>query len=203
MNITLKIFILLVLGTLQSRADQTIYSNGAIDGNSGAYAIGGGPGVSDSFTITNTTTLDSVSQIGIWTNTDAAPVSAQWSIGTNAFGTQEGFGSALFTNSLFLPANSQGFAVWSSSFSLNLTLDPGTYFLSLVSAGTSTGTQSYWDMNNGPSIAYVVPPYPPATANSESFQLNGTESVPDAASTLPLLGGALAGLTALRRRFVK
>ena len=30
-----------------------------------------------------------------------------------------------------------------------------------------------------------------------------TQSVPDAASTLPLLGGALAGLAALRRRFAR
>ena len=37
-----------------------------------------------------------------------------------------------------------------------------------------------------------------------SFTLPGaTSSVPDTASTLPLLGGALAGLAALRRRFAK
>jgi hypothetical protein len=70
--------------------------------------------------------------------------------------------------------------------------------------------QSYYEIYNSSGMQgmtdYVDLYYPPyfVTPNGIWTVTDlSTQSVPDAASTLPLLGGALAGLAALRRRFAR
>jgi hypothetical protein len=181
-----------------------LYDNGPINGQTDAWTLQGYQ-VSDSFTLTGTSTLTGA-QIGIWANSGDTPVSVDWSIGTTYNDSTYGSGTGLLTNN-FQFTNGFGYNVYESTFALSGTLGAGTYWLTLQNAYPTF----WWDMNGGPSQVWhnsegLNPSGygPSGTANppSSSFQIYGTSSVPEPATML-LLGLGLMGLAGVGRKFKK
>lgn len=207
----------LFIGAVQASANTVIYTNGAISGAStdGGWTIDGSYSISDSFTVSETATLDSA-DIGLWTFPVDVPAALDWSIGTTPFGSDVASGGGPLDNTQ-VGVGFGYFAVWSSTFALDATVNPGTYFLTLQDAVTSGGPPVLWDVNNGSSTAYgngignLAGLYG-QTSNSESFTIYGTPVVdrdldpvgssaaPDMGSTLSLLGFGLGVLAFLKRR---
>lgn len=172
-----------------------VYDNGPINGSVDAWEIDGTNYVSDSFTVTQSTTL-AWAEAGIWTFPQSAPpLTIDWSIGTSADGSDISSGTSLVSND-FTGDYGFGFApIYESGFALSGTLTAGvTYYLTLTNA-TSEGP-SYWDENDGPSVAEANG----SSVGSESFQLyNSIPAVPDQASTLLLLAVGALALAGARR----
>ena len=188
-----------------------LYDNGPINGNStmGAWTINGGYAVADSFTLTGTSTLTGVANAGLWLNPDDTPLSLDWGISASPNYTSS-LGGGTVTLTLGPRCISCGFGsydIFAAGFSLpNLVLGPGTYYLSLQNGVTSGSSYVYWDVNNGPSVAFDSAMGPVADygsssgSNSSSFQILGdTSAVPEPASTAMFLSG-LALVVGLARR---
>jgi len=205
MNIRSKalalISVSLGLAAFQAKADTLVYDNGPISGAIYGRTINNTYVVSDSFTVTGNFDL-SMATVGLWVSPGATPTSVDWSIGTTAFGSDISSGTSASLTNTYFGLGTGYFDVYSSSFGLNGALSSGTtYYFTLSNAVASDAGSVYWDTNGGPSSAQqnndqgTIP-------LSQSFQLYAGSSVPDSGTTLTLLGGALLGLAALRRRFV-
>lgn len=191
----------------RSDAGSVVYDNGPINGNLTAWTINTGFEVSDSFTVTAATELEAV-QIGLWVVPGDIPESVQWSIGTSAYGSDVSFGSADFSNN-FVETNMHYHDVYVSTFSVNALIQPGTtYWLTLQGATTHEGLRMYWDENGGPSTGYSSMVgnlngfgETPGT-HSESFQIYGSQAVPEPSSFVLAAMGCIGGLGTmfLRRR---
>ena len=195
-----------------------LYNNGPINGHIDAWSISYGNIMSDSFTLTAASTLSEV-DLGIWIHPTAgdAPSYLKWRIGDSVPDYLLGplGDTAFLTNSLScshsISCGGNAFDVYASSFSLpNIALGPGTYYLTLDFGVTSFGDSLFWDVNNGPSVAYrngvdmkdsiEIGP----GSNSDAFRILGTSDeppagVPEPASTATLLSG-LALVAGLARR---
>ena len=92
------------------------------------------------------------------------------------------------------------YPIYSSSFNIpSLPLSAGTYWLQLQNAVTTNGSHVYWDINYGPSTAYLQPyGYGTYAIGSESFQVTATPTPIPAA--LWLVGSGLAGVFGFARR---
>ena len=184
----------------------SVYSNGPLNGQNLGYTINSGYSVSDSFTLSSTTTVTSV-DFGEWFFPGDSSVSVDWSIGTTPF---SGSTSTAATTGVFDFNNQYGFDVYTESFSTgDVILGPGTYYLTLSDAATAEGNPAYWDMNNGPSIAYEsaignLNGVNGAGTNSETFDINGTSGpvVPEPSSLL-LMGSGLVSFAGMMRRKLK
>ena len=174
----------------------TLYSNGYVDGHFDAWDIGGGFSISDSFTLTKTSTVTGVN-FGAWVDTGDSLTSVGWSIGTTPFG---GTVSDASTTGTFRFANGTSFDIYTEGFSTgSLVLGPGTYYLTLQDAVTADGTIPGWDIDDGPSTAYSnlygnVNNFLEPGTNSESFYVYGV--VPEPSSLLLMVSGlaCFAGL---------
>ena len=109
-----------------------LYDNGPINGQNDAWTLGYGFIVSDSFTLTGTSTLTGA-QIGLWNSGDA-PVSVDWSIGTTYDDSTYGSGTGTLINTFQF---TNYYDIYESSFALSGTLSAGTYWLTLQN-GVST-----------------------------------------------------------------
>ena len=187
-----------------------LYDNGPISGSLplGAWIVfDNGYAIADSFTLTGTSTLPGVANIGLWSLPGDSPLFLDWGISASPdYGSSLGGGIANLTNSLFCSAC--GYATYdinSSSFSLpNIVLGTGTYWLTLQGGLSSRGNGMLWDINNGPSVAYVEHWFGNVAnfdgyqgSNSDSFQILG--EAPEPASTAMFLSG-LALVAGLARR---
>jgi hypothetical protein len=195
---------------------QKIYDNGPINGQTGigSWSISYGNIMSDSFTLTGTSTLTGVN-LGIWIMPGEIPASLKWRITDSVpdpllgtIGTIAGL-----TNTPWCSAGSSGcatsFDIYASSFSLpSVVWGPGTYYLTLDYGQGAGGSSLYWDINNGPSVAFrnganvanYLDAYP--GSNSDSFQILGvgaSPTAPEPASTAMFLSG-LALVSGLARR---
>ena len=184
----------------------TLYSNGPVNGTFVGWTINSGYSVSDSFTLTSTSTITGV-DFGGWVFPGDSFTSVDWSIGTTAFG---GTASTASTTNSF-DFNNGSYDVYTESFSTgSLTLGPGTYYLTLENAVTAGGNYAYWDINNGPSVAYEssignVNGYLEPGSNSDSFDIYGTSGgpvVPEPSSLL-LMGSGLVSFAGMMRRKLK
>jgi hypothetical protein len=208
-----------------------LYDNGPINGQDtgmGSWSISYGNIMSDSFTLTGTSTLTGVN-LGIWVHPGDTPSYLKWRItdsvpdpGLGAIGT-----TADLTNTLWCSAGSSGCAsaydVYASSFSLavplpaegteaGLVLGPGTYYLTLDFGVSAAFDSLFWDTNDGPSVAFrngvnvanYLGAYP--GSNSDSFQILGDgpspTGTPEPASTAMLISG-LALVAGLARRRIR
>jgi len=206
--------LVLLLGT-PAWAD-LLYDNGPEKGSIQAWVITAGTTyqISDSFTLSSSSILTAI-QVGLWLNSEDLPLTVDWSIGTDHFLSDIGYGTdAPLTNVPNPPRN----FTYESTFSLTETLDAGTYWLTLQNAetprtiaGSTRPALVAWDQNNGPSQAWsnivgdlsvYTPPGSNNVGGSESFQIYGT-AVPEP-STMLLLGSGLIGLAGYgRKKFFK
>jgi hypothetical protein len=186
----------------------TVYSNGPLDGNDIAFTINAGFAVSDSFTLTSTSTITSI-DFGAWVFPGDSFTSVDWSIGANNPFT--GATTTAATTNVFDFTNGFGYDVYTESFSTgSLTLGPGTYYLTLENAVTAGGQNAYWDQNNGPSVAFDnalgnLNGYDLPGNDSETFDINGTSGgpvVPEPSSLL-LMGSGLVTFAGMMRRKLK
>jgi hypothetical protein len=192
---TLAALALVLCGSGAAKA-QLVYDNGPINGTVEGWTINFGFAVSDSFTLSNPTTLTSA-QLGLWLYQGDTASSLDWAIGTSAFGSDEGSGTASLTN-VFQYTNGFGYDIYESSFPLSATLNAGTYWLTIQNLSVSNGDPGYWDENNGPSMAQENQV---GQINSESFQLYGrTSDVPEPGAYALIGSLGLTGAALLRRK---
>jgi hypothetical protein len=195
-----------------------------ISGTTAGFNISNGVIVSDSFTLSEASTISGV-QFGSWNfaSDNDATTSVDWSITSGAdTGTSYGGATATIASSTqdTTPGIGLGGAynIFDNDFSTgSVDLGAGTYYLNLQNAIASSGGQPntdpvLWDDNNGPSDA-VQPdgfgdlrnnPYAFTGSNSESFQLFGTNDtsvVPEPSGFVPVSIGVLfVGFLIMRRR---
>jgi hypothetical protein len=169
-----------------------VYSDGPINGTSGASFIGSlgaeTGAVTDSFTLATGSILREVTDIGLWAF--GTPASVQWGIRSlldtppNCFiDTDCRLATSTLMNN-FLFVNTSGYSVWSSSFSLpNIPLPPGTYYLTLEGGSSledgSTRDLLFWDQNSGPSAAFLGGGLFGVPIPAESFEITGTTGIPE------------------------
>jgi len=188
----------------------TLYSNGAANDQFNALTINYGYMVSDSFTLSQASTITGAN-FDIWNYSGDSLTSVSWSIGTvqSTGATPETTDQTANTTDGFDFTNGYGFDVYTDSISIpSLTLGAGTYYFTLQNAATVNDNPAYWDMNNGSSIAYQNGQNQKGVnesgSNSETFSITG---VPAAATPEPssflLLGSGLAGFAGLIRRKLK
>jgi PEP-CTERM motif len=217
----------LMLASIPASAQATLYDNGPINGNADTWQVNFGYVVSDSFTLSgipNDNHLDARvnSELenftaGVWELPGDKALTVDWSITSQENGgTVFGSGTANVTDT-FISVNEYGYNIDKLTASgLNVTLDPGTYWLNLQNAATATGDPIYWDENSGvgcggsdghgadcPSQASESAL---GTVPAEAFTIQGTldsgGSTPEP-SSLALFGSGVLGIGGLlRRRFL-
>ncbi len=133
--------------------------------------------------------------------------SVDWGIESTPGGYPDSFTAPTTQTFLFPETTFGGFDVDQETIALSGTYAPGTYYLTLQNGVTSNGDPIYWDINNGPSVAYEnsignVDNYLFSGSNSTAFAINGTTATPEPSSLL-LLGSGLAGMVGMIRRRVK
>ena len=201
---------LLALAASPAAMADLVYSDGPFLGTKDAWLFTGGYTVSDSFTLSQTTTVTSADFL-VWDYQSEGDLSTvQWSITSSAVGgtTYGGSENGVLTGTAE-GVNEFGYKLTSENFSTgNVNLGPGTYWLNLYVLSPSGSVDLFWDENDGPSQAYSsnvngttqgyitpanfpIAQYPAAEGGcsapgssgdcSESFDLNGTV----AASTAP------------------
>jgi hypothetical protein len=160
----------------QAKAD-LLYTNGPVNGTFGGDIFSSGEIISDSFTLTQTSTITGV-DFGAWTDAGVGITTVEYGI-ASAPGTYPMTGTATVTQGALIPGSGYDgeYDVRMDSFSTNnITLGPGTYYLVLQGAAVRSGF-AYWDVNEGPSIA--TQSFQGGTGNSiasESFDILGTTS---------------------------
>ena len=200
----------LALASQVQAATKTLYDNGA-DTMTSAWNISSGYQVTNSFELADASTLTSIS-FSSWLSQGDAPVSVNWaisniapSVGAPTTPIFLGTTSLLNLTSQSLP-NSMGYDVYNASFTLNKTLGPGTYYLTLGNeitsrvSGTGDTIGGFIGKSNGLSTAVQYDPTDLSTSSitSSSFQINGVTPVPEPASFALLAAGV--GVLVLRFR---
>ena len=201
------------------RADQIVYQNYFV-GGLGSYRIGHppdfpgipAPAVSDSFVITSSASLTEAVTY-FWVHPGDSPTTVDWEVGTTPFSQDISSGTSSIT-STYYEKDAYGIdSVFRSTFAINGTIEPGTYYLTLTN-GYSV-YDSYpapphsppqygdlmWDISYGPATVEIrnqgfnIP-----VSGSNSFKLYGNP-VPEP-STFVLLGCGCLGIAihALRHR---
>ena len=134
---------------------QTVYSNGAINGNTDAWTVNFGFVVSDTFNVTNNGTTITGGSFGMWLFSGDTLTSAELSItsgensGTSYFDQTVNFTQGSCT------ANQYGYNVCQENTTFNgPTLNAGTYWLNLQNASVPSGDPVYWDENSGPLTGF-------------------------------------------------
>ena len=137
-----------------------IYDNGPINGTIQGYTISAGLAVADSFVSDGPATITAF-DAGIWVDYATTPSTITWKILTGgpswiggAYCRVRGYKLVLQC----LPENSRNYLqndIYTSTVNgLNVPIGAGTYYLELSSGLSSNGDNLYWDVNNGPSLAY-------------------------------------------------
>jgi hypothetical protein len=187
---------------------QTVYSNGPINGNTDAWTINFGFVVSDTFSVTNNTTITGGS-FGMWLFSGDTLTSAELSItsGENS-GTSYFDQTVNFTQGA-CAVNQYGYNVCQENTSFNgPMLNAGSYWLNLQTGSVPSGDPVYWDENSGPSKASENSV---GSIPSEAFTVLGTStssmpvtttttgSAPEPSSIM-LFGSGLLGLASWLHR---
>jgi hypothetical protein len=198
-TLTIMMFALVAI---PSMAQNVIYDNGPIDGNTDAWTINFGFVVSDSFTLDSASTVNGVS-FGTWMFEGDVLQTADVSITSDEFGGTTFYsGTVNFTQSGCI-ANGFGFNVCTETGSFSgPALNAGTYWLNLQNAVVSNGDPVYWDENGGPASGSENSV---GTIPSESFSIIGQNggggggTTPEPSSIL-LLGSGVLGVAGVLRR---
>jgi hypothetical protein len=198
-TLTIMMFALVAI---PSMAQNVIYDNGPIDGNTDAWTINFGFVVSDAFTLDSASTVNGLT-FGTWMFAGDVLQTADVSITSDEFGGTTFFsGTVNFTQSGCV-GNGFGFNVCTETGSFSgVNLNAGTYWLNLQNAVVSNGDPVYWDENGGPSSASESSV---GSIPSEAFSLightgGGGGTTPEPSSILLLSSGILGVAGVMRRK---
>ena len=194
---SLLLAVALTLAVLPASA-QDLYGNGPTDGNTDAGSISFGNMVSDAFVAHIQTKANVKNNDVFWVPPGEPPTSVTWRFGTIPFSENIASGTSSLTV-LSSVTNQFGYSVDTVSFSMGtLSLNAGTYWLTLENATTAGGGSAYWDENSGPSQAEVIGI---GSIALESFTLESSPaaSVPEP-GTLALFGSGVVALAGVLRR---
>ena len=176
-----------------------LYDNGPVNGTIDAYTISLPFAVSNSFTLAQASIVTGVN-FGVWTVPGEVVSTVDWAITSTSFSYPVD-GTATVNNGALIGLGFGSYPIHFANFSTgSVSLASGTYYLVLQNALSSSGSQVYWDLNNGPSTATQSGA---AIPGSQSFQILGTTSgaVPEASTWAMLIAGfGLVGAVARRRR---
>ncbi len=182
---------------------QTIYSNGAPNGNNDAWTINLGYVVSDSFTVTGGATVAGV-QFAAWLFAGDVLQTAEVSITSSEFGGTTYFDQVVnFTQQSNCPLNKLDYEICvETGLFTGPTLAGGTYWLNLQNASVPSGDPVYWDQNFGPSSASENTI---GTIASEAFTVLGsttgtTSTTTPEPSSIVLFATGFLGLAGVVRR---
>jgi hypothetical protein len=159
--------------------------------------LGGGAGtVTDSFTLSKTSTIDGAN-FYVWVEPDDSMTGVTWSLTNTAFGTPIETGTVAGGTNIPVATAFGYYSVLEESISIPfVTLAPGTYWFQLSNGQDAFDNNIWWDESDGPSTAFdadfgQIP--------SETFQITAVSPEP---SSVLLLGSgmlALAGLVTRRK----
>ncbi len=190
---------------------QTVYSNGAINGNTDAWTVNFGYVVSDTFNVANSGTTISGASFGMWLFSGDTLTSAELSITSGENGGTSYFDQTVNFTTGACTGNQYGYNVCQENTTFSgPTLNSGTYWLNLQNASVPSGDPVYWDENSGPSSASESEV---GTIPSEAFTVLGsssstsssttststTSTVPEPSSIM-LFGSGILGLAGMLRR---
>ncbi|MGB8885747.1 MAG: PEP-CTERM sorting domain-containing protein [Candidatus Korobacteraceae bacterium] len=204
-SLSLLAAICLTLAAVPAFAQNDLYDNGPVNGETSAWQINFGFAVSDEAKVANISRSNVKNNIVVWVEPNETPTSIGWGLGTTPFSTNIASGTSpvTITNSF---VNQFGYDVDTVSFSMGtLSLSAGNYWVTLENATTADGAPVYWDENSG--VGCTSPGCPSqaqengvGTIPSETFTLEGSPagSTPEP-NTLALLGSGFVGLAAFLR----
>ncbi len=203
--VSLSVLALCLVAVPAIAQDQTLYSNGPINGTTDAWTINFGFVVADTFTLSAPASVNTIT-FGAWAEPGDVLETAEVSISSAEFGGTTYFDQVVNFTQQACSANQYGYNVCteSGSWSPEVNLAAGTYWLNLSNAVVNTGDPIYWDENSGPSSASENSV---GTIPSEAFTIDGTTtttttsttSVPEPSSIM-LFGSGILGLAGLLRR---
>ena len=202
----------LTLAAAPAMAD-TLYSNGPTNGTTDAWTINFGFIVSDTFTLTDISTVTGLS-FTTWMEPGDTLLSAEVAITSSEFGGTQFFNGVVNFTQSGCSTNQYGFSLCTESGAFNVALNAGTYWLNLENAVSALGDPVYWDENSGPSMASENSV---GSIPSESFTVLGSTTSTTTTtittcgpaggcvtepSTIMLFGSGILSLAGvLRRRF--
>ena len=211
MRIALLLVLALTMVVVTAPATaQTVYSNGAPNGNTDAWTINFGFVVSDTFTISGPVTITGLN-FAAWTYPGDTLTSAEVSITSSENGGTSYFDETVNFTQGRCTSNQYGYNVCeeSSTFTNDPTLARGSYWLNLQNASVPNGDPIYWDENSGPSQASensvgTIPSeaftlFTTGSTTTTSSSSSTTTSVPEP-SSLMLFGSGILGLSGWIRR---
>jgi hypothetical protein len=186
---------------------QTVYSNGAINGNSDAWTINLGYIVSDTFNVANSGATITGADFGMWLFAGDTVTSAEVSITSGENGGTSYFDQTLNVTQSGCVANEYGYNICQERVAFSgPSLNGGTYWVNLQNASVPNGDPVYWDENYGPatasentigSIASEAFTILGTTGTSTSTTTTGT--VPESSSII-LFGSGILGIAGMFRR---
>ena len=168
-------------------AAQVVYSNGSIDGTISGWTVADFQYVTNSFTLTQKTTITGFT-FGGWTSAGGLITALDYGFSGSPYGAVIGNTSVTAGAVVANPFGAYDVRNYTGSVD-PITLEAGTYYFTLTNATTTDNNYAYWDINNGPSTmeANGIPgtgQYGPTS--SDSFTLLGhaavQPSVPEPAS---------------------
>ena len=190
-------------------ADILLFNNGSLLGTDigtvGYAEITGSDAVTDSFVISTTSNLTSIT-FGDWTFHSAADY------GSTTGGDLQTIDFTITNSAASIVAQGTGVPVTvtgetknlyndyvsDATFDLSVQLAAGTYYLTLDGALCKSGSFTYWDMNSASNSTASNLSGP---ISSEFFEIYGnTPTVPEP-TTMLLLGLGLIGIAGVRRKF--
>ena len=215
LSFVLAMLCITLSAVLPAAAQQTLYENGPINGNTDAWTINFGFFISDNFTISTGNSTVSGMSFGVWLTPGDILESVELTLSSQPLqtGTIYFDGMVNLTQSGCVP-NSFSFDVCTETASFTPTLlSNGVYWVTLQNGIDSEDHPVYWDENSGsgchsagcPSEA-VNDILAGGSIPSEAFTILGsaestTGTVPEPTSLFLFSSGVLGAGSLLRRKF--